>query len=138
VSLVARHLEANGIATVILGAARDVVEHCGVPRLVFTDFPLGNPCGKPYDAEMQRAVVRYGLSLLESACFPRTTVQTPFVWSDDESWRANYMRVDPDKLEELRQLGQKRREAREAAKEAGRLRGWTGSEIYNSYGRDKG
>jgi hypothetical protein len=84
---------------------------------------------------MQRSIVSYGLNLLESARFPRTTVQTPFVWSDDESWRGNYMRVDPDTLDVLRELGQKRREAREAAKEAGRLRGWTGSEIYNAYGK---
>jgi len=94
VSLVARHLEAHGIATVILGSARDIVEQCGVPRFVFTDFPLGNPCGKPYDADMQRAVVGYGLDLLETARAPRTTVQTPFVWSADQSWRDEYMRID--------------------------------------------
>jgi D-proline reductase (dithiol) PrdB len=43
ISLVARHLETNGIPTVIVGSALDVVEHCGVPRFYFTDFPLGNP-----------------------------------------------------------------------------------------------
>ena len=94
VSLVARHLEAHGIATVILGSARDIVEHCGVPRFVFTDFPLGNPCGKPYDVAMQRAIVSLGLDLLEKAFVPRTTVQTPFVWSDDESWRGEYMGIE--------------------------------------------
>ncbi len=93
-SLVARHLEAHGIATVILGSARDVVEHCGVPRFVFTDFPLGNPCGKPYDVAMQRAIVGLGLDLLESARAPRTTVQSPFVWSDDQSWRDDFMHVE--------------------------------------------
>jgi len=92
VSLVARHLEAHGIATVILGSARDVVEHCGVPRFVFTDFPLGNPCGKPYDPAMQHAIVGMGLDLLESARAPRTTVQTPYIWSEDQSWRDNFMR----------------------------------------------
>ena len=94
-SLVACHLEAHGIATVILGSARDVVEHCGVPRFVFTDFPLGNPCGKPYDVAMQRSIVGLGLDLLESARAPRTTVQSPFVWSDDQSWRDDFMRVEP-------------------------------------------
>jgi D-proline reductase (dithiol) PrdB len=58
VSLVARHLEANGIPTVIIGSARDVVEHCGVPRFYFTDFPLGNPCGHPWRPDMQREIVR--------------------------------------------------------------------------------
>ena len=92
-SLVARHLEKHGIATEILGAARDIVEHCGVPRFVFTDFPLGNPCGKPYDATMQRAIVGMGFDLLESARAPRTTVQTPYVWSENQSWRDNFMRL---------------------------------------------
>jgi hypothetical protein len=130
VSLAARHLEENGIATVILGSARDVVEHCGVPRFVFTDFPLGNPAGKPYDATMQREILLLGLSLLETATAPRTTVQSPFVWSEDQSWREDYMRIDPERLAEYRAMGEARRAAREAAKAAGRLRGWTGGELY--------
>jgi len=64
VSLVARHLEANGIPTVIIGSARDVVEYCGVPRFLFTDFPLGNPCGHPWDQQMQEKIVRQALDLL--------------------------------------------------------------------------
>ena len=93
VSLVARHLEANGISTVIVGSARDIVEHCGVPRFLFTDFPLGNPCGKPWDVEMQRRIVGAALDLLEAAPSPRTTVQAPFIWSDDSSWRERYARA---------------------------------------------
>ena len=60
-SLVARHLEANGLPTVVVGSARDVVEHCGVPRFVFNDFPLGNPIGHPGRPDMQREVVRLAL-----------------------------------------------------------------------------
>ena len=93
-SLVARHLEANGIPTVIFGCAKDIVEHCGVPRFVFSDFPLGNPCGKPFDAEMQRSILRIGLDLLEGAVAPRTTVQTPFIWSEDPSWKNDYLDLD--------------------------------------------
>jgi D-proline reductase (dithiol) PrdB len=87
VSLVARHLEANGIPTVTIACARDIVEHCGVSRLVFTDFPLGNPCGRPFDETMQRGIVETALELLETATEPRTTVQSPFVWSEDETWK---------------------------------------------------
>ncbi len=86
-SLVARHLEANGIPTVIFGVARDIVEYAGVPRFVFTDFPLGNPCGKPFDAAMQRAILETGFDLLEHATGPGVTVTTPFVWSEDDSWK---------------------------------------------------
>jgi len=39
--LVARHLEANGISTVIMGCAKDIIEHAAVPRFLFSDFPLG-------------------------------------------------------------------------------------------------
>ncbi|MBI1818085.1 MAG: hypothetical protein HYR72_24155 [Deltaproteobacteria bacterium] len=92
-SLVARHLEANGLPTVVVGSARDIVEQCGVPRFVFTDFPLGNPCGKPDDVLMQRAIVGIALDLLETARHPRTTVQTPFQWDTTGQWRATYMPI---------------------------------------------
>jgi hypothetical protein len=92
VSLVARHLEANGIPTVVLGCARDIVEQCGVPRFVFSDFPLGNPVGRPSDKPMQRSIVGLALDVLESSVAPRTTVQTPFVWSPDHSWKDRYLR----------------------------------------------
>ena len=49
ISLVARHLEANGISTVVMGCAKDIVEHAAVPRFLFSDFPLGNSAGKPHD-----------------------------------------------------------------------------------------
>ena len=42
ISLHARYLEAHGIPTVVMGCAKDIVEHCGVPRFLFSDFPLGN------------------------------------------------------------------------------------------------
>ena len=121
-SLVARHLESAGIPTVVVGSARDIVEECGVARFLFSDFPLGNPCGKPWDVEMQRAITGMALDLLETAPAPRTTVQSPFRWSEDESWRARYSRVDPEQARHLRTLGDARRERQRAAKRAGRTR----------------
>jgi hypothetical protein len=115
VSLVARHLEANGIATVVVGSARDIVEECGVPRFLFSDFPLGNPCGKPWDVEMQRRIVGFALDLLESATLPRTSVQTPFVWSEDVAWKENYAA----QKENLRELGEARRALQRKAKTEG-------------------
>jgi hypothetical protein len=72
---------------VVFGCARDIVERCGVPRFVFSDFPLGNPTGRPYDLDMQRTIVRMGLDLLVTATAPGTTVVTPFEWSADASWK---------------------------------------------------
>jgi len=85
VGLVARHLEANGIPTVVFGCARDIVEHCGVPRFVFCDFPLGNPCGTPFDPLMQRDIVGLGLDLLATATAP-TTLVAPYAWPED-TWK---------------------------------------------------
>lgn len=92
--LVARYLEAHGIATVVLGCAKDIVEHCGVPRFLFSDFPLGNAAGKPFDVESQRTTLELALQLLESATAARTTVQSPLRWSDDPSWKGDYSNVD--------------------------------------------
>ena len=86
-SLVARYLEEHGIPTVVFGCARDIVEHCWVPRFVFTDYPLGNPTGRPFDPASQRHVLSLGLELLESARAPRTTVRSPYTWSDDTTWK---------------------------------------------------
>ena len=91
VSLVARYLETNGIPTVIVGSALDVVEHCGVPRFYFTDFPLGIPAVIRGSLQMQREIVRQALSLFETAITPRTTVKAPFSWKEDGvAWRARY------------------------------------------------
>ena len=117
-SLVARHLEANGIATAVMGSARDIVEECGVARFVFTDFPLGNPCGKPRDPAMQRAILGTALDLLERAWMPRTTLQTPFRWEND-AWRDAFMRVDDGNREALARAGEERRR-RQAEAKAGR------------------
>lgn len=87
VSLVSRHLEANGIPTVIVANARDIVEHCGVARLYFTDFPLGSPIGEPFDEAMQRTVVAGALDLLETASGPRSTAEAPLKWSKGEDWK---------------------------------------------------
>ncbi|MBV8166102.1 MAG: hypothetical protein JO021_04865 [Alphaproteobacteria bacterium] len=96
----------------------DIVEHCGVPRFVFSDFPLGNPCGHPWDAAMQTATVRLALEVLQTATAPRTTVQSPFAWTtEDPAWRDRYNRVRPEDRERLLALGEarRRRQAADAA-----------------------
>lgn len=108
-SLVARYLEANGLPTVMMGSALDIVEHCGVPRFHYADFPLGNPCGHPWNAAMQESMVRNALSLLETAPGPRTTVRAPFEWKDDAEWRERYNRVRPEDRERLLAIGDARR-----------------------------
>src|SRR5207249_12016642 len=94
VGLIARHLEANGIATVVMGCAKDIVERCGVPRFLFSDFPLGNSAGRPRDRESQAFTLDLALSVLESAPAPRTTVQSPLKWSADPDWKLDYCNIE--------------------------------------------
>lgn len=96
-ALAARHLEAHGVATVVMGCAKDIVEHCGVPRFLFSDFPLGNGAGKPHDPASQQATLDLALSVLETAPAARTTVQSPQRWADDGgAWKQDYS--NPDRL----------------------------------------
>jgi len=116
VSLVARELEKAGIATVIVGSARDIVEHCGVPRFLFTNFPLGNPCGRPWDEASQQDILERACDLLEQARAPRSTVVTPQVWDNSGAWKGAYMRVGEDNRAALRAAGDARRASLAAAK----------------------
>jgi D-proline reductase (dithiol) PrdB len=93
ISLVARHLEANGIATVVMGCAKDIVEHAAVPRFLFSDFPLGNPAGRPHDPNSQAFTLELALRGLETAPAAQTTVQSPLRWRADASWKRDYSNV---------------------------------------------
>jgi D-proline reductase (dithiol) PrdB len=101
VSLVARHLEANGISTIVMGCAKDIVEHAAVPRFLFSDFPLGNSAGKPHDAASQAATLELALRVLESAVTPQTTVQSPLRWSENPAWKRDYNNIAALSAEEL-------------------------------------
>jgi hypothetical protein len=101
ISLVARHLEANGISTVVMGCAKDIVEHAAVPRFLFSDFPLGNSAGRPHDPGSQAFTLELALRLLESAPGPQTTVQSPLRWSADASWKRDYNNVATLSADEL-------------------------------------
>jgi hypothetical protein len=136
VSLAARLLEEAGIATVVMGCAKDIVEYVGVPRLLFSDFPLGNAAGKPNDAASQAATLELALALLEAAPAPRTTLQSPLVWSADPSWKLDYSniaRLSPEEIARRRAefdrgravakgLREETKRARPSACHAGRAR----------------
>ncbi|MDD9891612.1 MAG: hypothetical protein OXU30_14900 [Gammaproteobacteria bacterium] len=105
--------------TLIMGSARDIVEHCGVPRFLYTDFPLGNPCGKPYDHAMQLSIISQAIALFRTATSANTMEQTPYLWSADNSWRDDYARVDDSNREELAKRGEARRKRQAEEKATG-------------------
>lgn len=100
-SLAARALEAAGIPTVVMGCAKDIVECVGVPRLMFSDFPLGNPAGRPKDAQSQAATLELALRVLKTAPGPRTTVQNPIAWSASPAWKLDFQNVAQMSAEEI-------------------------------------
>ena len=78
--------------------------------------------GKPGDVMMQRELCSLTLDTLEKAFAPQMTVQAPYVWSDDNRWRSNYMRVDDSNRAGLAAAGAARREDQQKAKADGRAR----------------
>ena len=116
-SLLARYLEAAGIPTVLMGAAKDIVEYCGVPRFLFSDFPLGNAAARPHDEDSQALHLELALRLLEGAPAPRTTVQSPLVWSKDPAWKLDYSNLEKLAADEITRLRDEAERARITARE---------------------
>jgi D-proline reductase (dithiol) PrdB len=89
----------------VMGCAKDIVEHVGVPRFLFSDFPLGNAAGRRAFQHAQRQFQRRGLRVRIVRPAARTTVQSPLRWSDDASWKLDYLdlaRIGADELARLR------------------------------------
>lgn len=104
-----------------MGCAKDIVEHVGVPRFLFTDFPLGNAAGKPNDVASQAFTINLAMQVLETAPGPRTTVQSPLRWSNDPSWKldiSNIERMSPEEITRRRAEFDKVKEVAKARREA--------------------
>ena len=93
-AIAAHALEAAGLPTVLMGCARDIVEHVGVPRLLFSDFPLGNAAGRPGDVASQDQTLEMALQLLVSATRPRSTLASPLCWQGAADWKRDYCNID--------------------------------------------
>lgn len=125
-ALVARLLEQAGIPTVLMGCAKDIVEYVGVPRFLFSDFPLGNSAGRPKDTASQAFTLELALRVLESAPAARTTVQSPLRWSDSAQWKLDYSNVErltPEEIGRRRAEFDRGKEEAKAKREAGNQRG---------------
>ncbi len=133
VSLAARTLEKNGISTVVMGCAKDIVEYVGVPRFLFSDFPLGNAAGRPKDRPSQALTLELALSVLETAPAPRTTVQSPLTWSASSDWKLDYCNIERLTSEEISsrraEFDRGKTQARSVREESGRSRSDATDEI---------
>jgi len=119
--LTARALESAGIVTVVIGNAFDILAACATPRSIFSDLPLGNPLGKPYDRNMQPQTLELGLQLSVTAKSPQS-IETDFRFSSDDAWKINYGRVTDSNRAALIRLGEHNRAQRRAERQQGLFR----------------
>jgi hypothetical protein len=101
VGLVARALEAAGVVTTSVSAARDITSAARMPRAVFVDFPLGHTTGRVGEPGLSIGIVRAALELVESDD-PEQLVDLPHRWDSTDDWKDVVFRPvdDPETGEE--------------------------------------
>jgi len=67
-----------------MSSALDITMLVKPPRAVFVNYPLGNPCGRPFDKVNQREVLLAALRCLEASAVPGRILQLPFRWREDD------------------------------------------------------
>ena len=68
--MLARALEAHGIATTSISMVREHTEKVKPPRALFVPFPFGHALGRPHDAPLQHRVLRAALDLFTAPAGP--------------------------------------------------------------------
>ena len=85
--LIARYLESQGIPTLCMTSAIDIVRAGQPPRAVFVDYPLGHTTGRRHDTENQLALVTEALEVFDHLT-ERGRIETlPHTWPDTD-WKA--------------------------------------------------
>ena len=78
--LVARVIEAAGVATAVHSWMPELSVSVGTPRVVGIGYPGSVPFGLPGDAEVQRAVLQASLETAAGMTEPGTRVDLGFEW----------------------------------------------------------
>ena len=92
--LIAREVEARGIATISMSSARSITAAVNLPRAVFLDFPLGHTAGRAHDKAGQRKIMIDTLSALDSIQAPGTIRDLAYRWHENDDWKDTVMRPD--------------------------------------------
>jgi hypothetical protein len=80
---VARFLEDNGFATVVLTMTPEFHREIGIPRVAAIEYPYGRTVGEVNDVEGQRQVLLQALDFLASADTPGAVRHLPFTWPEE-------------------------------------------------------
>ena len=87
VCLIARHLEAEGLPTIVVGSTLDIMVAGRPPRALFIDYPLGHSVGPPFDTEIQTRIVRTGLACLTDIQTAGEIRHMDLVWPHGDTWK---------------------------------------------------
>ena len=68
---------------------------------------------------MQLSIISQAIALFRTAESANTMERIPYIWSEDNSWRDDYARVDDSNREELAHRGEERRRIQAEQKSAG-------------------
>jgi len=96
-------VEEVGICTVYVGSARDMMAQVKPPRPVFINFPLGHQCGKPFDRELQRSIIKDALKILETLQEPGQIIDLPYEWDEEFTFAPTKAALPPDQQPPNRQ-----------------------------------
>jgi D-proline reductase (dithiol) PrdB len=84
VGLIARTLEAAGIATVSVVGLKEIAEKVRPPRAVHLKWPFGHPLGEPFNCEQQFSVIHYALRALYTITEPGTILEPGWRWRHEQ------------------------------------------------------
>jgi len=99
VPVLARSLEANGLATILVTNMPYWSEKIGVPRTLAVEFPFGHMLGQPRNKELQMAVIREALAMLATAVNPGTVTHSQLAWPDTTTdWQRAWQPTTPSPI----------------------------------------
>ena len=81
--MLARSLEAGGLATVALTMIPELTELVGAPRALAVRFPFGAPFGDPGGASLQRSVLSEALALVDRVAEPGRVRESVARWREE-------------------------------------------------------
>jgi D-proline reductase (dithiol) PrdB len=99
IGLLARAIEAAGIATIALSSARNITAETPPPRALCVRFPFGHALGEPANRNQQCMVLHEAFQVLFMAERPGTITDSPLRWRSER-----YFAPDWDEIKKLEPL----------------------------------
>ena len=81
--MLARQIEATGIATILVTIMPYWAEKIGVPRTLAVEFPFAQILGGAGNDQLQMRIIRQALSVLATAEKDGTIIHSPEVWPQE-------------------------------------------------------